>query len=164
MTVIFSIIRCTFCSGSFQLLRNWCVRNFKRFLYISPSCWFVALIIAWLTCTLWKAVIFFRNVSFIHLRVLSFLQNVSILCFSYFVFYMVYWRMHYLLNQFNYLLTLCSGVLLGTLTGSQLVKHFRAFYGTWRFITAFTNTHYVSLSWARTIHSITHIPLPEDPS
>jgi len=43
----------------------------------------------------------------------------------------------YLLNE---------AVLLEKLTGSQLVKKFHAFYGTQRFITAFTSAHHLSLS------------------
>jgi hypothetical protein len=39
----------------------------------------------------------------------------------------------------TYLLTPWSRVLVEKLTGSQLVKKFLAFYGTWRFITAFTS-------------------------
>ena len=46
----------------------------------------------------------------------------------------------------TYLLTPCSRVLLEKLTGSQLVKKFPAFYGTQRFITAFTSTRHLSLS------------------
>jgi len=37
-------------------------------------------------------------------------------------------------------------VLLGKLTGLQLVKKFPAFYGTPRFITAFTIARHMSLS------------------
>jgi len=44
------------------------------------------------------------------------------------------------------LLTLWSRVLLEKLTGLQLVKKFPAFYGTRRFITAFTNARQLSLS------------------
>jgi hypothetical protein len=44
----------------------------------------------------------------------------------------------YLLN-YSYLLTPWSRVLLEKLTGFQLVKKFLAFYGTRRFITAFTS-------------------------
>jgi len=40
------------------------------------------------------------------------------------------------------------------LTGSQLVKKFPAFYGTRRFITAFTSARHLSLSWARSIQSV----------
>jgi hypothetical protein len=40
----------------------------------------------------------------------------------------------------------CSRVLPEKLTGSQLVKKFPAFYGTRRFITAFTSASYLSLS------------------
>jgi len=44
--------------------------------------------------------------------------------------------------------------LLEKLTRSQLVKKFPAFYGTRRFITAFTRARYLSLSWARSIQSM----------
>jgi len=54
------------------------------------------------------------------------------------------------------LLTPCSTVLLQKLTGSQLVKKFRAFYGTWRFSTAFTRICHLSLSWARSVPSRPH--------
>jgi hypothetical protein len=63
-----------------------------------------------------------------------------------------------------YLLTLWARVLLEKLTGFQLVKKFPAFYGTRRFITAFTSTRHLSLSWASSIQSIPNLPLPEDPS
>jgi hypothetical protein len=47
----------------------------------------------------------------------------------------------------TYLLTYSMGrVLLGKLTGSQLVKKLPAFYGTQRFITAFTRARHLSLS------------------
>ena len=59
---------------------------------------------------------------------------------------------------FTYLLTPWSRVLLENLTGSQLVKKFPAFYGTRRFITAFTADRHLSLSWARSIHSMTPHP------
>jgi hypothetical protein len=45
-----------------------------------------------------------------------------------------------------YLLTPCSRVLVEKLTGFQLVKKFPAFYGTRRFITAFTSARHLSLS------------------
>ena len=51
-------------------------------------------------------------------------------------------------------LTPCSRVLLQRLTGSQLVKKFPVFYGTRRFITAYTITRYLSLLRARSIQSI----------
>jgi hypothetical protein len=54
-------------------------------------------------------------------------------------------------------------VLLEKLTGSQLVKKFPTFFGTRRFITAFTSAHHLSLSSASSIQSMPHIPLPEDP-
>ena len=45
-------------------------------------------------------------------------------------------------------LTPWSRVLLGKLTSFQLVKKFLVFYGTLRFITAFTSSRHLSLSWA----------------
>ena len=53
-----------------------------------------------------------------------------------------------------YLLTPWSRVLLEKVTGSQLVKKFTAFHGTWRFITEFTSARHQSLSWASSIQSI----------
>jgi hypothetical protein len=44
-------------------------------------------------------------------------------------------------------------VLPEILTVPQLVKKFPAFYGTRRFITAFTSAHKMSVSWARWIQS-----------
>ena len=58
-----------------------------------------------------------------------------------------------IINILTYLLTPWSRVL-NNLTGFQLVKKFPAFYGTRKFITAFTNAHQLSLSWASSIHSI----------
>ena len=64
--------------------------------------------------------------------------------------------------------TLCSQitrrswVLLMKLSVPQLVKKFPAFYGTRTFITAFTSTCQLSLSWARSIQSMP-TPLHEDP-
>ena len=52
-----------------------------------------------------------------------------------------------------YLLTPWCRVLLEKLTGLQLVKKVPAFYGTRRFITAFTRFHHPSLSWASPIQS-----------
>ena len=55
-------------------------------------------------------------------------------------------------------LTACSTVLLEKLTGSQLVKKFPTPYETRRFLTAFTGARCLSLSWARSIQSITWHP------
>ena len=46
--------------------------------------------------------------------------------------------------HFTYLLH--AAVLLEKLTGSHLVKKFPTFYGTRKFITAFTRAHHLSLS------------------
>ena len=58
------------------------------------------------------------------------------------------------ITQLTYLLTPWSRVLLEKLTVLQLVKKFPAFHGTWRFITALTSVHHLSLSWASPIQSI----------
>ena len=54
----------------------------------------------------------------------------------------------------TYLLTQWSTFLLENLTGSQLVKKFPTFYGTRRFIAAFTSARHLSLSGASSIQSI----------
>jgi len=55
----------------------------------------------------------------------------------------------------NYLLTPWSRVLLEKLTVSQLAKKFPAFYGTRKFITAFTSARHLSLSYTSSIQSTT---------
>ena len=54
----------------------------------------------------------------------------------------------YLLNLLTYSLTPWSRVLLEKLTGSQLVKIFPTFYGTRKFVTAFTSSRHLFLSRA----------------
>jgi hypothetical protein len=54
----------------------------------------------------------------------------------------------------HFLLTPWSRVFPEKLICCQLVKKFPAFYGTQRFITAFAYARHLSLSWARSIHSI----------
>jgi hypothetical protein len=51
-------------------------------------------------------------------------------------------------------ITAWSGVLLGRLTGSGMVKKYHALYGTRRFITAVTTVRHLSLSWTSSIQSI----------
>jgi len=58
----------------------------------------------------------------------------------------------------TYLLTTWSRVLLEKLTGFQIFKKLPAFYGTRRFITALTSARHLSLSWTRSIQSITPNP------
>ena len=60
---------------------------------------------------------------------------------------------HLLTYLLTYLLTPWFRVLLEKLAGLQLVKKFPAFYGTRRFITAFTSFRHPSLSWASPIQS-----------
>jgi len=62
--------------------------------------------------------------------------------FTYSLIYLLTYLFTYLLT---YLLTPCS-LLLEKLTSSQLVNKFLAFYGTRRFITAFTSAHHLYLS------------------
>ena len=52
------------------------------------------------------------------------------------------------------LLTPWSRVLLEKLTSFQLAKKLLEFYGTRRFITAFTSARHLSLSWASSIQSV----------
>ena len=59
-----------------------------------------------------------------------------------------------LTHSFTHSHTPWSRVLLEKLTSSQLGKKFTKFYGTRKFITAFASAHHLSLSWARSIHSI----------
>ena len=66
-------------------------------------------------------------------------------------------------GQLTYLLTPCSTALLEKPTGFQLVKKFPAFYGTRRFITAFTSARHLPPGPGRS-SPYPHIPLPEDPS
>ena len=70
---------------------------------------------------------------------------------------------YYLFNMaylLNYLLISWNRALLEKSNGSQLVKKF---YGARRFITAFASARHLSLSWARSIHSMPPIPLSEYP-
>jgi len=57
-------------------------------------------------------------------------------------------------SLYTYLFTPWCRVLLEKLMGLQLAKKFPAFHGTWRFITALTSLHHLSLSWASPIQSI----------
>jgi len=58
-----------------------------------------------------------------------------------------------LTNQLTYSINPWSGDLLEKLRGSQPIVRYWAFYGTRRFITAFTRARHMSL-WARSIHSL----------
>ena len=51
----------------------------------------------------------------------------------------------------TYLRIPSSKVLFEKIAGSQLFRKFPAFYGTRRFITAFTSARHLSLSWATSI-------------
>ena len=52
---------------------------------------------------------------------------------------------------------------LEKLTGSQLINTFPEFYETLRFITAFARARHLSLSWARSIQSMSPHPTAWDP-
>jgi len=60
---------------------------------------------------------------------------------SYFRFYGTLCHLTTFVTQ----LTPCTRILLEKVTGSQLVKKFPTFYGTRRFITAFTSSRHLSL-------------------
>jgi len=89
-----------------------------------------------------------------HIRATSILDTLTYL-FTYLITHLL----TYLLTR---LLTPWSRLLFETLTGSQLVMKFPAFYGTRRFITSFTSARHLYLSRASSIQSIP--PLPKDPS
>ena len=59
---------------------------------------------------------------------------------------------------FNYSLSPWRTELLEKLTGSQLLKKFFLFYGTQKFFTTFAGTRHLSLSWARSIPSVSPHP------
>jgi hypothetical protein len=69
----------------------------------------------------------------------------------------------FLSDSSSILLTPWSRVLPQTLSSPHLPKKFPAFYGTRRFITAFTRPRHLSLSWARSIQSMPPIPPLKDP-
>lgn len=50
-------------------------------------------------------------------------------------------------------------VLLVMLTVPQLIKKFPKFCATWRFITVFTWTSHLSLSWVRSVQSMSPCPI-----
>ena len=54
----------------------------------------------------------------------------------------------------KYLLTPWSRVLFEQIIGFQIIQKFPAFYGTRRFVTAFTRVRHLSLCWASSIQSI----------
>jgi hypothetical protein len=56
------------------------------------------------------------------------------------------YKVYLLTDVLTYLLIPWSRVLLGKLTGFQLVKKFSAFCGNQMFITAFTNARHMSVS------------------
>ena len=62
-------------------------------------------------------------------------------------------------NTYIYLLTPWSRFLLQKLTGSQIVKKFPSVYGIRRYIFAFTSACHLSLSWARSVQSVS-LPHP----
>jgi hypothetical protein len=66
-------------------------------------------------------------------------------------------------NSLYSILTPWSRVLLEKLTGFQLVKKYAAFYGTRKIIIALLSDRHLYLSRARSIQSLTPIPLPSPP-
>ena len=82
------------------------------------------------------------------------IQYLFIQKFYYLKYILIIILTYLLTNLLTYLLTPWCRVLLGKLTGLQLVKKFPAFYGTRRFITALTSVRHLSLSWSSPIQSI----------
>ena len=76
------------------------------------------------------------------------------------------WKLKGIRNKtlLTYLLTPLYRVLLENLTGFQPVKKFPVFYGTRRFITAFTSARHLFLSEPARSSPYPRILLPEDPS
>jgi len=74
------------------------------------------------------------------------------------VYLFTYLFTYSLTQSVTHSLTPWSRVLLEELTSFQLDKKFPTFYGTRRFITAFTSAHHLSLSWASLIQSIPPCP------
>jgi len=66
---------------------------------------------------------------------------------------------HVRVHTTSYLLTPCRTVLLEKPTGPQPLKNFPTFYGTRRFITAFTSARHLSPFWERSIQSTTPHPI-----
>jgi hypothetical protein len=62
-------------------------------------------------------------------------------------------------HSFNSLTHSWSWALLEKMPIVQLLNNFQAFYGTRRFITVFTRDFHSSLSWARSIQSISSHPI-----
>jgi len=91
----------------------------------------------------------------VHTPTFHFLKKLLTYLLTNLLTYLLTYLITYLLTcLLTYVLTPCSTVLLEKLTGFQLVKKFPAFYGTRRFITAFTNARHLSLYWASSIQSI----------
>ena len=67
-------------------------------------------------------------------------------------------QLYKIIYLLTYLLTPWSKILLKKLIGSQPLKKFPEFYGTRRFITAFTSARHLSLSCASSIHSTPPLP------
>jgi len=66
---------------------------------------------------------------------------------------------NYLTNKQTNKQTLWSSVLRKKLIVTQLLKKLPTFFGTRRFITVFTKTNHLSLSWARCIQSTSSHPV-----
>jgi hypothetical protein len=104
-----------------------------------------------LTCLL--TCLFTYLLSYLFTYLLTYLLTNLLL--TYLPTYLLIYLLTYLLTHS---LTPRSRGLLERLTGSQLVNKFPTFYGTRRFITAFINTHHLSLSWAKSIQYISPHP------
>ena len=83
------------------------------------------------------------------------------ICFGYIsaiIRHNTYLLAYLLTSLITYLRTPWNRVVLEKLTGSQLVKKFPKFYGSQRFVTAFTTARHLSLSWASSMQSTPPYP------
>ena len=111
-------------------------------------------IFLWTTSSFWKQLLHLRCSCYTPMRIYNYSLRAT--CPINLIIHF-HSRNNYLLH--TYLLTPMKGILLEKLTGFQLVKKFPAFYGTRRFITAFTSARHLSLSSA-----ISFQPIPPHPT
>jgi len=107
-------------------------------------CWiwllFLKTFLCWLLCTSTQCFLFTVHI-FSFTIIVSLCIPWGFMCQNSLLFGFIF----YVSVSNDCLLTPWSRALLEKLTGSQLVKKFPAFYGTWRFITAFTRVRHLSL-------------------
>jgi hypothetical protein len=81
-------------------------------------------------------------------------MHINKMCFAIYYDSPIYFVASATIITVSYVSTPWSSVILDKTSGLQLVKKFPAFYGTRKFITAFTFARHLSLSWARSIQAV----------